>query len=398
MAQIKAPLAKRALLNSVLFLQLGLANSIHLLLKPVFAGTNLNWAIGPVEIAGVARSIKSVLPDSEIITVSEHPFYQLSGSGFLRNSSSKGLAKQLYLFFIGAYFLAKISAQARGVVYVGNLGYLISRCDQRAREFAFLKRHGLKIVCVLTGSDIRSVTSMLQEAKESGRENIATYLALVSPSLATENHETVIQERCRVINSCADIIFTSPFDQKSFLRSDSKTLTPFLPSKLFSSSAQKFENVSEPVIVHAPSSPFIKGTPIVRSAISRLKQEGFRFEYIELQNAANSEVIGNLRRAHVVLNEFYAFIPGVFGIEALANTCVLLTRASHELDPSIPGNPNEAWIPTEPYQVYDHLLWVLQHPERMAPIASAGFNWALSYAHEDSGGLEFAKELGALIS
>jgi hypothetical protein len=367
-------------------------------MKPVFARTKLHWAIGPVEIAGVARSIKSVLPLSEIITVSEHPFYQLSKTSFLRSFSSKGPAKDLYLFFSGAYLLAKISSQFRGVVYVGNLGYLISRCDQRAREFAFLKRHGLKIVCVLTGSDIRSVTSMLQDAKESGKENIATYLALVSPSLATENHESVIQERCRVINRHADIIFTSPFDQKSFLRSDAKTLTPFLPSKLFSSSGQKFKNLSEPVIVHAPSSPFIKGTPIVRSAVSRLRQEGYKFEYVELQNAANSEVIDHLRRAHVVLNEFYAFIPGVFGIEALANTCVLLTRASHELDPSIPGNPSEAWIPTEPYQVYDHLLWALQHPERLAPLASAGFEWALAHAHEDSGGLEFAKDLEELIS
>jgi hypothetical protein len=241
-AQIKATLAKRVLIKAVLFLQLGLANIIRLALKPVFARTELNWAIGPVEIAGVARSIKSVLPLSEIITVSEHPFYQLSKTGFLQILSSKGPAKHLYLFFLGAYLLAKISAQFRGVVYVGNLGYLISRGDQRAREFAFLKRHGLKIVCVLTGSDIRSVTSMLQDAKQSGRENIASYLALVSPSLATEDHETVIQERCRVINSYADIIFTSPFDQKSFLRSDSKTLTPFLPSKRFSSSAQKFEN------------------------------------------------------------------------------------------------------------------------------------------------------------
>jgi hypothetical protein len=381
-----------------LFLQLGLAHIIRLILKPVFAGTNLNWAIGPVEIAGVARSIKSVLPLSEIISVSEHPFYQLSKTDFLRSFTSKGPSKQLYLLFAGAYFLAKISAQFRGVVYVGNLGYLISRCDQRAREFAFLKRHGLKIVCVLTGSDIRSVTSMLQDAKESGRENIASYLALVSPSLATEYHETVIHERCRVINRHADIIFTSPFDQKSFLRSDAKTLTPFLPSKLFNSSAQKFENLSKLIIVHAPSSPFIKGTPLVRSAVSRLRQEGFKFEYIELQNVANSEVIGHLRRAHVVLNEFYAFVPGMFGAEALASKCVLLTRASHDLDPSIPGNPNEAWIPTEPYQVYDHLLWALQNPERLAPIASAGFEWALAYAHEDSGGIEFAKELEELIS
>lgn len=396
-AKIKASRLKHVFLKSVLIFQVGLAHIFRSFLRPVFARANLNWAIGPVEIAGVARSIQVVLPESEIITISKHPFYQLPKTDSVSIFSSKGIAKQIYLLFGGAYFLAKISAQFKGVVYVGNLGYLISRADERACEFSFLRRYGLKIVCVLTGSDIRSVTSMIQDAEKSGRENIASYIALVAPSLSTENHESVIQERCRVINHYADIIFTSPFDQKSYLRRDAKTLTPFLPAKLFSNHSQKFNDFSELIIVHAPSSPFIKGTPLVRSAVSRLRHEGFKFEYVELRNVANSDVIGHLRRAHVVLNEFYAFIPGVFGIEALANTCVLLTRASHEHDPSIPGNPNEAWIPTEPYQVYDNLLWALQHPERLGEIASAGFNWAQAYAHEDSGGLAFAKELSELI-
>lgn len=389
-------MAKKALFKSVALFQILLAHILRVPLRAYFRSRELKWAIGPVEIAGVARSISGVLEKSKTFFVSRHPFYKPTKAR--RSWVSSGFLKNLSLLFWGPYCLARVSAQFKGAVYVGNLGYLVSRTDQREKEFQFLRHYGQKIVCVLTGSDIRSVSSMLRDAEESGMENIATFLALASPQLATELHERVIEERCRVINKYSNLIFTSPFDQKSYLRKDSKTITPFLPAEQFSNDMGKFFEPEKLIVVHAPSSPVIKGTPLVRSAVKRLKQEGFEFEYVELQDVANSEVIDHLRRAHVVLNEFYAFVPGVFGIEGLANTCVVLTRASHVHDPSIPGNPNGAWIPTEPDEVYDHLLWVLKNPTKLATIAIAGHKWALDYAHENSGGQRFADELEVLLN
>ena len=39
-----------------------------------------------------------------------------------------------------------------------------------------------------------------------------------------------------------------------------------------------------PKIVHAPSSPIIKGTKYILKAIERLKSEGIKFEFIKVQN------------------------------------------------------------------------------------------------------------------
>lgn len=389
-------LAKEAFFRCIALFQILLAHILRVPLKAYYRSRKMKWAIGPVEIAGVARSISGVLEKSQKFFISSHPFYKLTK--VRRSGGPSGFLKNLFLFFWGPYLLARVSAQFEGMVYIGNLGYLVSRLDQREQEFQFLRHYGRKIVCVLTGSDIRSVSSMLRAAEESGLENIATYLAIASPQLATEAHERTIRKRCSVINNYADLIFTSPFDQRSYLREDSKTITPFLPAEQFSSNLEKFHDLEKLLLVHAPSSPVIKGTTLVRSAVRRLEQEGFDFEYMELQDVANSEVIDHLRRAHVVLNEFYAYVPGVFGIEGLANTCVVLTRASHVHDPSIPGNPNEAWIPTEPDEVYDHLLWVLQNPTKLSTIATAGYKWALDYAHETSGGLRFAEELEDLLA
>lgn len=389
-------IAKEALFKSITLSQILVAHILRVPLKYCYRSRKLKWAIGPVEIAGVASSLSAVLEKSKTFFISSHPFYSLPKAR--PAGGSAGFLNKLELLFSGPYFLAKISAQFEGAVYIGNLGYLVSRMDQREQEFRFLRRYGLKIVCVLTGSDIRSVTSMLGDAKISGSENIASYLALASPQLATESHERVIEERCKIINHYADLVFTSPFDQKSYLRDDAKTFTPFLPAEKFSNNIGKFFDSHKLIVVHAPSSPAIKGTPLVRAAVSRLKKEGFEFEYMELQGVRNSEVISHLRKAHVVLNEFYAFVPGVFGVEGLANSCVVLTRASHVHDPTIPGNPEEAWIPTEPNKVYDNLRWVLEHPSKLERIATSGYNWALDYAHEATGGQSFAKELEILLA
>ena len=389
---------KHKLYSCVLTFQLSLAHIIRAILKQISSGPESDWALGPNEVAGLCRSIHRVLKKSKIFEVTSHPFYEPRKRVPLLFKTAFRILKMATLLFMGPYYLARISLQFNGAIYVGNLGYLVSRVDQREKEFRFLRHYGRKLVCVLTGSDIRSVSSMLKDAAESGRENIATYLAQVAPKLATELHEKIIKKRCSVINQYADLIFTSPFDQKSYLREDSKILTPFLSAEKFRRDTEKFCEPDKLIVVHAPSSPAIKGTPLVRSAVDRLKREGFEFKYVELQGVANSEVIDHLRTAHVVLNEFYAFVPGVFGIEGLANTCVVLTRASHVHDSSIPGDPKEAWIPTEPDEVYDHLLWVLQNPAKLATIATAGYSWALDYAHETSGGRRFAEDIEELLA
>lgn len=348
---------------------------------------NFNWIIGPNEVAGISRSISSAVPNSKLINLTPDKFFSPTDQKPPRAPKLWQTPK----------ILARLTHECRGFIYVGSSGYLLSNVDERAAEFRFLKRVNRKIVAVLVGSDIRSVKAMIKESSRTGVESIADYIALQNPFFATDQHEATIVKRCSVINQFADQIFSVPRDQMSYLRSDSIPLQVFLPIAVFSDSEDKFKNIEIPRILHAPSSPFIKGTPLVRAAIARLRSEGFMFDYQEFSSASNDDLLISLRNAHIVLNEFYAFVPGMLGIEALASKSVLLTRASKELEPTLPGDPSQAWIPTEPHEIYDNLANLLRNPEGWLEQARKGFSWALEFAAESSQGKEFAKNIGKLL-
>ena len=118
----------------------------------------------------------------------------------------------------------------------------------------------------------------------------------------------------------------------------------------------------------------------MRAAISRLRREGFKFTYVELIGVPNQVVLEELRSAHIALNEFYAFVPGLFGVEAMAAHCALLTAADEDIEPDLPRGSNNAWLVTRPYEIYDHLKLLLGNPELMKRYADSGFEWATRYA------------------
>ena len=63
-----------------------------------------------------------------------------------------------------------------------------------------------------------------------------------------------------------------------------------------------------------------------------MQLEGYNFDYIELSNKENRIVLEELKQAHIVLNQFYSFTPGLFGVEALANNCAVLMSADPKVE------------------------------------------------------------------
>ena len=350
----------------------------------------IDWAVGPEDIVGLATSIQDVLPNSRLALAHSNPFLKLPGKITWQDSTFLRL-------IMGPIILGQLARSSRGVLFVGGQGYLIHSIDERAFEFYFLRSKGLKVVCLLAGSDIRSLRLMLDRTKTTGFESIADYVLLAKPGLNIEIHDAKIKKRCEVINKYADLIFTSPSDQETYLREDSKVFQPFLPDEFFCSSEDKFDDLAKPLVVHAPTSPVTKGTPLVRAAVTRLRIEGYEFDYQELQGLPNSEVRTMVRNAHVVVNELYAFVPGVLGVEALASKAVLVTRASKALDPSLPGDPGSAWIPTEPWMVYEVLRDLISNPSSLRVKARNGYDWARKYASSSTQGKRFAGTLGKLL-
>lgn len=337
----------------------------------------ISWVVGPDEIASMVTSIAAAIPDSLSVCLIRHPFY--SGPYDYEGApSSQGIFVQMCR---EAWTFGALAADAEGFIYLGSTGFLRAQTDSRDFEFSFLKQRGLGICCIFTGSDIRSIPVMAEQEERFGIPNIATYLPAVNPVFASDAYDLARKEIARTASAHADVIFNARVDQASYLTRDTEPFLYFYPHEMICDPRDRFTGEKKPVVLHAPSSPVIKGTQLVRAAVAALRAEGLDFEYIELIGVPHEEVQRQLRRAHIVLNEFYSYMPGVFGIEAMASGAVLLTSADQRIETDLPEGSNEAWVVTPHHEVTTRLREVLHAtPEELLSKALAGQNWVRQHA------------------
>lgn len=79
----------------------------------------------------------------------------------------------------------------------------------------------------------------------------------------------------------------------------------------------------QPVIVHAPSNRNIKGTDYVLAAIERLRKNGYKFDFILIENKSNAEVVSMLKNADIALDQPGTWVAK-FAVEACAQGCCVI--------------------------------------------------------------------------
>lgn len=342
---------------------------------------DVSWVVGPVEISSMVANFARAIPGSYSFVIAPHRFYDFPYDF----SVGSGRGDWLRSRFLVPWEFGRLVAIAHGFVYVGADGLLIGG-DDRAWEFGFLKKHGVQLACLFAGSDIRSPARMRALQQDTGIENIVTYLDQVSSVFGSTAYDDQRRRTANIADRFADVVFTAAVDQLSYLERPTEPFPYFYPDEELERDPTKHADPGPRIIVHAPSSPIIKGTQVVRAAIQRLRAEGFDFEYRELIDTPHPQVIAALREAHVVLNEFYAFVPGVFGVEAMANQCALLTSADERVETDLPSGSNSAWIVTPAADIYSNLRELLEHPDRIAGHAAAGLSWVEQHATVSASG------------
>lgn len=350
------------------------------------------WVVGVDEIASMVANIARVLPGSYSVAFHRHPFYSLSYSfGFPLFVGTR--LETLLRVVWGPFLLGFLASRAIGVIYVGAGGFLLRFQDGRRREFEWLRRRGLKIVCYFTGADVRSLRLMKEFEDRTGVKTIGGRVLKMTPELDGDSYEISRQTTAEVAGQHADLIFNARVDQMSYLPTDTLPFRYFYPDENFQFLPDKFLESSPWRVLHAPSNPFLKGTDYVREAVRQLKDEGYCFEYIELIGVPHLALISELARAQIVLNEFFALLPGVFGIEALAHTCALLTSADETVEIDLPPGSNDAWLPTDCTQITENLRRMLDNPAEARDQALRGFEWAQLYASASGSGAELREYL-----
>jgi hypothetical protein len=355
-----------------------------------------DWVVGPYEIAGIVYQLANAVPSARSVILARHPFYAFD-YGWSPSARRYPGAAVLRSWLLGPWKLGELATSVRGFVYVSAEGFINAVHDHREYEFRFLRRHGLRVVCYFTGNDIRSPRLMRQLELETGRPNLGTYLGEVNRVFASDGYDGVKRKIAEAANLYADVVFNADLDQRSYLDRPSHPVLYFHPDDDVIDDLGKFDEPSRPVIVHAPSAPILKGTQLVRAAIAELREEGYDFEYVELSGVPHDQVMSTLRRAHVALNEFYSYVPGVFGVEAMAAGCALLTSADERLDPQLPAGSNDAWSVTEHYRIAANLRALLDDPARTRELAVAGRDWVRSHAVASVSGAEVTRILDSSL-
>jgi hypothetical protein len=353
----------------------------------------ITWVVGPEEIASMLHQIARAVPGSYSVCFSANASYDIVYDHRFRFSPGR---RWLEHILIGPILLGRLLTQAQGVIYLGYTGFLLNEFDQREFEFRFIRSKGVALVCYWTGSDIRSTKRMHELEQQTGMPNISTYIGERGPLFETEEWDQQKREIAEVASRHASAMFSNSVDHLSYLTVGTEPFLYFVDDET-PANLDKFDDVSRPILVHATTAPSIKGTPLVRAAIARLRDEGYTFEYVELLGVPNATVKHELQRAHIALNQFYGFSPAVFGAEALAAGCVVMMSSDEHVETDLPAGSNECWVVTKHHEVYLHLKRLLDDPSLLAPIARRGREWAERNAMRRGAGSTLNRVLDAVL-
>lgn len=330
--------------------------------------------IGTEEIASLLYSIGAALNSSKTVNTLKHPYYSYQYDFDL----GKVPYSRMSQFFLAPVLFGYLIHKYKNFVYISRAGFLLPQVDGREFEFKLLKKNNCNIICFFTGSDIRSLKLMSEYSKENNIDVLTSYLMYSEGKF--QEVDDIVKKVAQAADNYASVIFNASTDQMSYIGRKTHPFLYFASDDDIYYFPSKFQQIKK-IIVHAPSSPILKGTPLVRATIKKLQEEGYDFEYVELIGQSNDKVLAELRRAHIVLNQFYAFVPGVFGIEALMNNTVLLTSADGDIESSLFGDANEAWVVTPYWKIYDKLKEQLDKPmEELKIQADKGTDWVKKYA------------------
>lgn len=338
----------------------------YFLLFPVREAQKRRFIVCGVEIATNIISIKKLIPEAMTVNFYSHRFHSFH--------YDHGPWNKMIFTLIGPWLLVYFSRLADIFIYNWETGFAYDR----AVDFAFLKGKGKKIVQIHCGEDIRSHKLMGEYYRKIGWPDHTKHRWKMKALLRDpQGYEAHKKRNARTTDKYADVVFSKEIDNMSYITSRINNFFYLADPQDHPSIPGKFDDLSVPKIVHAPSSPSNKGTPLVREAIEKLRAEGYVFEYTELIGMPHSEVIRHMSESHIVMNQFYSFCHGTFGVEAMLSKNCMFTSADPRYTHELYEDAEKAWVVTHYDKVYEKVKWILDHPEKIKQFAEKGHQYAL---------------------
>lgn len=269
--------------------------------------------IAPVDIASYYSGLRQGLVEQGIpcwffcFDASSYSRYQPSAEAFWLERWIFAVAKSPLLARSapGRAIRELILAALRGVALILALFacdlfiFGFSKTFFRGLELPLLHWFGRTVICVFNGSDTRAPWMSGIFTLGPGTPNPA----IIRKEIIRQQRRIRRLERWTSATVCHPLsahLLHRPFF--NHLQIGVPCAAPFLQPTA--------AGQGEPLrIVHAPTRPLQKGSPVFRAIIDRLRAEGTAIEYIELTGRPNHEVLATIASCDLVLDESYSDTP-----------------------------------------------------------------------------------------
>lgn len=275
-------------------------------------------------------------------------------------------------------------------VFVFNYGTSFwnprGRRPPKLDDLRLLRRLGKTVVVVAMGSDLRSWRSMVLDLRQGGLDQHAGFIERDIPPDYGGSDDVKTRKAAR-IERYAQHIFARPNNAQ--LLSNPYHLL-FMPIDL---REWPFElvTVDPPLVVHAPSSATVKGTRYVLDAISRLRDDGLRFDFELCENRDHAEVKTLLARSQIVVDQVLLPGYGLFALEAMAAGNAVIGSAVGGYN----GFPEDLPVlTTTPDDVYANLRTLIERPWERQELAERGRDYVERHHELMSVAARFLNDIG----
>jgi hypothetical protein len=245
-------------------------------------------------------------------------------------------------------------------------------------DLKLARRLGRRIFMTLQGCDARL-------AGESNRRNIATPCA---PGLCSV-YETCIasldaQRRALIDNIlplCDRVFYLNP-ELGHYV--PNATFMPYANVDIDAIAIEPTKLRERPIIVHAPSDPKIKGTPLILEALEALSGR-FPFDLVLVQGKTHDEAMRVYRNADLVIDQVLAGWYGGLAVEVMAMGKPVAC-AIRETDLGFIPAAMRMELPTlrlDPATIRDDLAEILQRRQQWPAIGAASRRYVERWHHPD---------------
>ncbi|GIV96201.1 MAG: hypothetical protein KatS3mg057_0858 [Herpetosiphonaceae bacterium] len=269
--------------------------------------------MGLMEIAGYYTNLQKGFAahgvESVFVDISGHPFhYQQSctTNPLIRAVEYLGKKKQaskpyflLKLWWRGLQSLAMIPLFVWAVKQFDVFIFGYASSFFFFLDIPILKLLNKRVIYVFHGSDSRPPYIDGSYMPQAFNWSTETYIRI------TRKKKRMLE----VIERYADIIISHPPSSQLHEKPFVPYLLVGIPFPMRKPSTPRFSSSGTIRILHSPSNPEAKGTPIIRCAIKSLRDKGYPIEFVEISGMPNAVVLAELERCDFVIDQLYSDTP-----------------------------------------------------------------------------------------